>query len=337
MTMRNLTKAIGAPASGGLFVAATALGLVCSTASAQFVMVADSDDDRVMLFDAFDGSLVDADYILLDDLAPFGAAAPFNPIQIGNEVWTNDASRDAIYRTSLDGTTLIDRIGGIGQSGAGFNDTRGVELVGDQLYMVNDGSTNNAPGDDTVVILNAATGAVEGGFALRGEGRDILRVGDELFINNRDGNTTIGDGSDDTIDVYDLDGNYLRTLIDFDNSRQDTPEQMTLSSNGTLLVAHDGGSFTEVDLDGTLLATFSLADIDGIGNFDDPQGIIELGNGNILLTVDNQGVFVVDPIASTASLIIESDPAYVEAVIPAPSSFALLGAAGLLAGRRRRH
>lgn len=314
-------------------VAGAALAAMSAQALAQqYLMITDTDDDRVMLFDAHDGSLVDENFILLDDFV--SAATPFNAIQVGNQIWVNDGTRDAIYRTTLDGG-FIDTIGGFGAN-AGFNDTRGMTVVGNQVYIVNDGASNGAPGDDTVVILNSTTAAVEGGFALRGEAEDILRVGNELYINNRDGNP-LGGSVDDTIDVYDLSGNYLRTVVQSTGFGDlNSPQQMNLSSNG-LLVASESfpNAIFEYDLSGNEL---DMLDSAALGTFNSIHGVFELGNGDILFTVNNEGVFSYNRLTGEVTEQLGGvDPLYIELlVIPAPGSVALLCGAGLLATRRRR-
>ena len=314
--------------------AGVALALaVAGTAQAQFLMVADSDEDRVMLFDAFDGSLVDANFIALEDFDPF-VSRPWNAIQVDDEIWVNDNSGDTIYRVSLDGDTLLGEISG------GFNDTRGMTKIGDRIYITNDGTRNDAPGDDTVVILDAATGDAVGGFALRGEPGDIFQVGNELFITNQDGNTFIGDGSDDTVDVYDLAGNYLRTFIDLDGSFGNSfgafsdPQQLAASSNGFLLATEgfSNGALVELDIDGNILDTILMLDLPNIA--DKLTRIRD--QSNILFTVDNTGVFVSDRDLGVATLQIEGDPFYIENLIPSPSALVLFAGAGVLGARRRR-
>ncbi len=317
---------------------------IVQAAQADFLAVAETDDDRVMLFDAFDGSVIDENFLLMDDLVEAwtgsifdSARTPNNVIQVGNELWVADTGEDSIFRVNSN-LEVFGRIGGstsdFGGTG-GLNDIRGMDQAGNRVYIVNDGSSNGAPGDDTMVVINATTGAIESNFQLRGEAEDVLVVGNELFVTNVDGNNSPGIGADDTIDVYDLDGNYLRTVVEAGGFNElNSPQQITMSSNG-LLVASEFfpvGIF-EFGLDGTALNDWLGLDI-GITN--NIFGVHELGNGNILFTVNNNGVYVLDVGTGTASLVSEGDPLYIERIsIPEPGTLALLGAVGLFGLRRR--
>lgn len=329
-----------------LFGAAALVVAAAGPASAQFLMVGDNSGDKVQLFDAFDGTLIDSEFLLLDDIVGDWtgsffdrAGQPRNAIQVGNEIWVSDNSEDSIFRINGSTKTVIGRVGGstsdFGGTG-GLDDIRGLDYhaASNRVYVVNDGTSNVAPGDDTIVTINATTGAIEGSFSIRGEAEDVLIVGNELFVSNVDGNTTTGDGSDDTVDVYDLDGTYLRTILDspgqFPNLTD--PRQLSLSANG-LLIADSIGIF-EYGLDGTFLESWLNPDT---GILSDSQGVHELGNGDILFTVNNFGVYTLDRLTGEVVLQSAGDPFFIEATsIPTPGAFALLGAAGFAGMRRRR-
>lgn len=326
----------------------TCAGLTVS-AQASFLMITDSDDDRVLLFDAFDGSLVNENFLLLDELVPAftgssfdSASSPINAVQVGNEIWVSDNSEDSIFRVNSS-RQVIGRIGGRATEFGGtegLDDIRGLDQLGNTVFVLNDGTSNSAPGDDTIVTIDATTGLITGNFALRGEAEDILVVGNELFVNNRDGNSTVGNNSDDTIDVYDPAGNYLRTFVDSDGSSEfDSPQQMARSSAG-LLVASEStpqGIF-EYSLDGVLLDSLLSSSSGALGSLSSIIGVGELGNGNLIFTANNLGVFTYDRVSGDVTQVIGGiDPGYIEATsIPAPGSAPVLAALAVLARRRRR-
>ena len=153
----------------------TCAGLTVS-AQASFLMITDSDDDRVLLFDAFDGSLVNENFLLLDELVPAftgssfdSASSPINAVQVGNEIWVSDNSEDSIFRVNSS-RQVIGRIGGRATEFGGtegLDDIRGLDQLGNTVFVLNDGTSNSAPGDDTIVTIDATTGLITGNFALR--------------------------------------------------------------------------------------------------------------------------------------------------------------------------
>jgi len=337
--------------------ASAALACAVAGASGQildpgnYLMVAETDDDRVMLFDAFNGSLIDADFLLMDDIVEAwtgsafdSARTPINAIQVGQEIWVGDNGEDSIFRVDINTGSVIGRVGGSTSDfmgTGGLSDIRGMDVLNDRVYVVNDGGSNGAPGDDTIVFVNATTGAIEGGFGLRGEAEDVLVMGDELWVTNRDGNTSIGDGTDDTIDIYNLEGEYLRTFAQggtFGTNEFNSPQQIVQSSNGILLASESfpAGIF-EFGLDGTQLDSF-LSGVGVLGSLGNIQGVYELGNGNIIFSVNNLGVYTFDRVTGEVVLQAEGDPLLIEGltIVPAPAPIALFGVLGLVSARRRR-
>lgn len=293
-----------------------AAGTTAASAGSPNLLIPETSDDTVMLFNGFDGSLINPTFIVDTDILPFGAGSPRNAVVAGNEIWFNDNSRDEIYRFSLDGTTFL------GSIDSGIDDTRSITVVGSTLYVANDGSSNGAPGDDTVVTIDIPTASVTGFFPTNGEVNDILSFNGGLLIN---------DDSNDNLDLYDLSGNFLSTFyssVGFPNDFTD-PEQMKLSSNGLLLASGFPAAIIEYDLAGNQTNFWSTG---VVGN---PRGVHELGNGNILFTTSS-GVHILDPnngqITSSHTGV---SARYIE-VIPEPSSLLLLGVAGGLVALRRR-
>lgn len=330
------------------FAASLSAGcLIAASAASQFLLVTDKDDDKVWLFDAFDGSLIDDNFLPLDDL--FTANTPWNAIQVGDEIWVNDQGNDRIDRFDSSGQYIGVDGGFIGPFNpesieGGFDDTRGMTAVGNTLYVINDGTSQSAPGDDTVVTIDITTRQVTGGFALRGEGGDILQVGDELYITNRDGNSSVGNGTDDTIDVYDLAGSYLRTIVTpGDGVGLDGPWQMNLSNDGqSIFVIGDSFSddqLIEIDLDGNLIDSVlvGFGEEISISGFRG-RGIVELGNGNIFFTGDGGGINIYNRDTQILDRFFSStDFQFVErTTIPAPGVLAIAGLAGVMGSRRRR-
>lgn len=261
--MLGLNRFIRFSATAGL------LWLAAPTAqAADFLMIPDSNSDRILLFDPIDGALVNDNFI--DGAGLF--STPINAIQVNNEIWVSDQVADSIFRFDLGGGLL-------GSITSGLDNIRGMAFVDDIVYVSNAGAENNAPGDGEVVVTFDAQGN-NLGFFDTGNPYDILAVNGELLINDINPND---EGGED-IDRYDLDGNLLGTFHESDGETGvDFPQQMAQRANGNILV----GGFSipagvyEYDADGNQIAFY---DGDDGFAFRGIRGVYELGNGNILWT-----------------------------------------------------
>ncbi|MEO0825509.1 MAG: PEP-CTERM sorting domain-containing protein [Cyanobacteria bacterium J06639_16] len=252
--------------------------------AADFLMIPDSNSDRILLFDPFDGSLVNDNFI--DGAGLF--STPLNAIQVNEEIWVSDQVADSIFRFDLSGG-LINTISG------GLDNIRGMAFVGDTVYVSNAGTNNGAPGDGEVVITFDTQGN-NLGFFDTGDPYDILAYNGDLLIN--DINSDANGGED--IDRYDLNGNLLGTFHDSDGlTGIDFPQQMTQRANGNVLVAGFSapGGIYEYDPDGNPVGFFDGNS--GIA-FRGIRGVYELGNGNILWT-GGDGVVSTDLATGTAT------------------------------------
>ena len=116
-------------------------GALLSTASAQGLMVPESTNDTVMLFDEMDGSLINATFI---DLTTSAGTAPATPIEAklapNGEILISDQIADVIFRWSGDGTTYL------GESTTPLDNMRGFEIAGGSIWVANAGTIGGAPG-----------------------------------------------------------------------------------------------------------------------------------------------------------------------------------------------
>ncbi|MEM9244228.1 MAG: PEP-CTERM sorting domain-containing protein [Cyanobacteria bacterium P01_F01_bin.153] len=229
------------------------------------LMVPDSAADRILLFDAYDGSLVDDNFIDGDGLF----RTPINAIQVKNEIWVSDQFADSIFRYDLKGNFLSTITGGL-------DNIRGMEYVNGTVYVSNAGDDNGAPGDGEVVLQFDSQGNYLGFFDT-GDPYDIFAFNGELLISdiNRD-----SDGGED-IDRYDFDGNFLGTFHESDGvTGIDFPQQIAQRANGNLLVAGftAPGGIYEYDANGNQIGVYDGDD----GFAARVRGVFELGNGNIL-------------------------------------------------------
>ncbi len=293
------------------------IAAMAGTASAQqYIMMPDSTSDAVMLFDSFDGSLVNASFI---DLTTSGiASTPVNANVVGSEIWVSDQLGDGLMRFDMAGNHLGNIVGGM-------DNVRGFEVVGNTVYVSNSGTNNGAPGD-AVVTINATTMSITGSFtvgsAKNGDPFDVLAFQGGLLINDIAG---------ENIENHSLAGGWVSNFHDSDGvTGVDFPEQMNLANDGqSVFVAgfSSPAGIYEYDLSGNQLNYYNV----GTGL----RGIIELGNGNLMFS-DGSGVHVFNTATGGVADIVSGSGRYFEVLVPAPSSLALVGVGGVLAVRRRR-
>lgn len=306
--------------------------LVAGSASAKWLAVANPDSpDDVWLFDAFDGSLIEQNFLDLDSF--FSSSNPFIASQVNNEIWVSDNNNNRIDRFTLGGS-YIGTDGGFSNPNPesitdGIGGPRGMTQVGNSLYVVNT-SRFTGPGEDTMSVYDTTTRQRTSTFDLRGEAWDVLQVGNQLYVGNTDA---------DTIDIYDLSGVYQSSLT---VAGLEDPRQLNLSNDGqsifTVSNAFSGKQIVEFDLAGNVIDTVGIGFQQEIGlnNFS-PVGIIELGNGSLFFTGDGGGIGIYDRDTFTLqNLFTSEDFLFVEFIVPTPGTFVLAGLAGVMGTRRRR-
>ena len=248
---------------------ATGLLASASLASAQ-VMVVESTNKRVALFDANDGSLLDDTFIDLT-LATPAPVTPIEAIEVNGEVWISDQTADTVFRFSGDGSSFL------GTITTGRDNIRGIALANGALYVANSGTGGAGYGD--VVKEYTLAGALTNQFPA-GDPFDVLDLGSSLLVADILG--------DDLVEFAD-DGTLIGIFHDSDGATGiDFPEQLALkSSNGHILA----GGFTTPA--GIYEYDSSGLQVDYIDVGSSVRGIHELGNGNLLWT-SGSGVFVHD-------------------------------------------
>lgn len=272
-----------------------------------YVMGVASTNDAVHLFDATTGALFQQNFI---DLLAVGARTPKHALQVGNQIWVSDQLDDKIFRFDLSGSF-------IGEIGGALDNIKGMEVVGNQVWVTNAGSNNGATGN-SIVFIDSTSYAITGSVATNGSLFDLINYNGQILAGN------IGNES---LEVYDLSGNLVSTFVSSDGiSGIDFPQQLFVRGNGNVLAAGFSGpsGVFEYDVFGN-----SLGIVAGLDR--GPRGVLELLNGDVMWTTGT-GFFV-----GETEVLGGSSGQYLSfVVIPAPGAMALLGMGGLVAVRRRR-
>ncbi|TVQ60111.1 MAG: hypothetical protein EA379_08805 [Phycisphaerales bacterium] len=296
-----------------------AIGLMTTAAAAgpRFVIGVDSSANAAHLFDPNTGALVQQNYLEWGDLLGGGSTAK-HALQVGNQIWVSDQIRDVIYRFDFSG-------GHLGNIGAqGLDNIKGMAVVGNEVWVTNAGTQNDAPGN-SIVKIDIATASITGSVATSGSLFDLVTYQGRVLGSNI---TT------QNLEWYDSNGNFDGNFHVPTPPGLRFPQQLFEKDNGNMLAAGfstAGGNISgvyEFDADGNQIGIIAG---EGFG----PRGVLQLDNGQIMWTngagfwVDGTNVF--DGDGSTVS------GQYLSfVVIPAPGGAAMLAIGGLLAARRRR-
>jgi len=256
-----------------LLVAGLAIPAIATACLAQeaMLLVPDSSNDTIAAFDPTDGSLIDPVFI---DLVPLDAGTPKGIAQVGDEIWVSDQIRDRVDRFTLDGD-FIGTIGGM-VPGGGLDNVRGVNVIGDEVWVFNAGTNNDAPGN-AIVRIDPDTATIVGNIPLADSPWFALPYSGEVLV-------TI----DNQLDRFDEAGNFIGPF--FADGQLNFLQQTSETSAGTVLV----GAFSspsgvwEIGADGGLLDIIAGTADSGA------RAAWELGDGNIMWT-NGAGVNISDP------------------------------------------
>ena len=277
-----------------LFLTSLSATLLASTGLSQQLMVPESTNDAVMLFDAFDGSLINPTFI--DMTTATGVNSPATPIKAlqapNGDIIISDQFADEMFRWSADGTTYL------GESAVGFDNMRGFEIAGGFIWVANSG-TQNAGFDDSIVQLDLNFNLVMAHPLATEDPFDC-----QAFTFGGVNGLLVPDWAGDNIAFFDPANPAMVTIFhDSDGvTGVDNPEQATVRFNGNVLV----GGFTSPDgiyeyeptgFELRFIDTGALFSLGGL------RGVHELGNGNIMYT-NGGGVHIYDPVGMTSTTVV---------------------------------
>jgi hypothetical protein len=233
----------------------------------QFLLIPESSNDVVGMYDAYDGSYMGD--IIVEDTTQFDLKTPINAVQgpDGN-IYLSDQVSDAVFVFDTTGTYLYTYADG----SDGLNNIRGIDFRDGHLFVTS--------GDDYVAEFDGPHSFV--GYHIQG-GVEPFDPFDILFLD--DGTCLCADiyGSVDNISYYDYDGNLLYELFPVS-----FPEQVQFDSEMP-------GEFLHNSFSADLIQDFDIAGtVYNSWTYDGGRGVFRLGNGNLLATRGN-GVHEIDP------------------------------------------
>lgn len=275
---------------------------------AQFVMMPDSTNNRLVTFDPFNGSVVSS------SLFPLAGGTPVHAMQVNNEIWVSEQLGDRVSRWSFVGALL----GQLGTSG--LDNIRGMEQIGNTVYVTNAGTANGAPG--AAIVQFDTNGNPLGFFSTSANASSPFAI-----LSHQGGMLVASSNANDDVHRYTLAGASAGTF--HNTTSLNFAEQMAVAPNGDIWVA-GFSSNNVVRLDpntGALLSSFTAAGA---------RGVYQLGNGNVLWS-SGAGAFVFDINSGASTSVYTGGGRFFDfLLIPEPTSLAIFAVAGLALRLRRR-
>ncbi len=279
-----------------LFRLALAWTVACSFASSTLatpavpagdptlLMMPDSTNNRIVLFNLADGSVADPDYFAL------AGGTPVHAMQVGSEIWVSEQTGDRISRWSLDGAYL----GAIGGVAGGLDNVRGMGFGLDRVLLANFGTEHGAPGPAIVKITydGALDGSITVGAVSPGP-FGLLSIGTGYLVSSSAAN--------DDIHRFDL---QFAPVGTFHNSAQlEFGEQMARMPGDAVLVAgFSSGNLLHLDSSGGVISSIAAPGA---------RGVAVLGNGNLLWT-NSSGAHVFDVATQTSTQVYNGGGRYLD-------------------------
>jgi hypothetical protein len=258
---------------GAVFALTAALIAPSSAVAADVLLIPDSVADQIMAFDPNDGTLLDPAFIpdpgVVNNVDVF--RRPLNAIASGNgTVLVSDQFADLVAEFDFDGNFL-----GVFSNGGQvdtdiLNNVRGIDVRANGELLVSNTGSGILPTSNSIVRFDTAGnlgasfifsryGGIRGPF-------DVLVLDDMILV---------ADEGSDFIARYTIDGRFDELFA----RNLNFPQQMNRTASNTILVAvFSGGFIAEFDMNGQQIGQFDPGGLSGY------RGVIELGNGNLLVT-----------------------------------------------------
>jgi hypothetical protein len=283
--------------------------------------------DRVMLFDSFNGSAIDLNWITDIGAVGWFFTTPKEAAVVNNEIWVSDQVADAIHRFDMN-RNFIDSISK-DHTGVSLDNLRGFGYDGSRVYLTQFHGTSTLRG---VVTIDAATASSQSFWPVGTNSLfDAEPFGqNELLISNSTTNNL--ERRDRSTGAF-L-GNFATGIV--------FPQQVATMPDGSIIgvstIAAAGvEGVYHFNIDGTLRKFIDTEVLKGQIGEQVPRGAWLLGDGGYLITTSigvYKAVETSPGIFSFSTMAAGVDAQYVNP-IPEPATLSVVALAGLLAMRRR--
>lgn len=304
-----------------LLIASLFVVSLVAPARAQLMVPDSGAGDRVMLFDSFDGSLIDVNWITDIGAVGWFFTTPKEAMVVGNEIWVSDQVADAIHRFDMSRNFL----GSVTAHPAGgtLDNIRGMGTDGSKVYVTVFHGTAARRG---IAVYNTAGAPADFLF------RDASLFDAEPFR----GDLLVSSSTSNNIERWDINGNFLnnfRTGVVFPQQVAILPDDSVLAVSTIAAQGIEG--VYHLNPDGSLRLFIDTQGIkDEFGEVV-PRGAYLLGNGNYIIT-SSIGVFTYNPGSDAFARVIGGVDAQYVTLLPEPGAIVLLGLAATGLIRRRR-
>lgn len=297
----------------GSVLVASAVAISGAAQAQQYVMMPDSTNNRMVLFNTMDGSVVNDNFFGLQ------AGTPIHGLQVGNQIWVSEQLGDRVSRWDFNGNHLGD-IGGQ-FPGGGLDNIRGMAFANGTVYVSNAGTANDAPGQ--AIVMFDTSGNLIGNFSTAG-----LASSPFAILEHQGSLLVASSNANDDIHRFSFGGSSMGT---FHNSTSlNFTQQLAIATNGDILAAGFSSPAGVVRLDP------NTGDIVGGFTASGTRGVFQLGNGNILWS-NSAGAHVYNMSTGSSTQVYAGGGRHFGLlVIPGPGVLAFFGLAGMTATRRRR-
>ena len=303
------------------FFAAVCVGAMGVGASGQLMITDSGVGDRVMLFDSYDGSLLDLNWITDVGAVGWQFTTPKEALAVGKEIWVSDQVADTIVRfdrkRNFLGTITAHPGGGV------LDNVRGMGTDGSRVWLT---VFHGTPALRGVAVYDTAGNPLQ---FLPGSGSyfDAQPFNNGLLVTSSTSNSVEFWSTAGVVQAP------FATGVVF-------PQQVSLmSDNSVIAVSSIAAAGVEgvyhFNSDGSLRRFIDTEFAKGQFGELVPRGAHVLGNGNYIITT-SIGVFTYDPMLDSFAQVVGGVDAQYINVIPTPGGAALLCVAGLAAARRRR-
>jgi hypothetical protein len=300
------------------------LGAVSLAGAVDYLFVPSSSGSaqKIMQFSAFDGSVVNANFIVSGQNGAPTMSTPKHIIDSGRgTLLLSDQAANAVWEFGFDGSF----IGTVASSAQGLSNLRGIAVRDGSLYVtLGSGTFNN-----TVQRFDLNNGNAQSTFI-----SSNLSSPFDVYFRDSDVLVTNSSGTN-SITRYDLSGNFLGAFTTQASSAIRFPEEITPDGvGGNILVTgfSSPAGIYSMDSNGNTITTYAS----GLAH----RGAWRLDNGNILFTIST-AVGIWDTAANVrgADALSGVNAQFVERItmpVPEPATIAALGLGLAAIARRRR-